>query len=441
MIRALIRSLCAAAAALTLALASPAIAVEIQEITTPGGINVWLVEEHSIPFVALELRFKGGTALDAEGKRGAINLMTGLIEEGAGDLDAKGFAEARDTLAASFGFVVHDDALSVSARFLTSNRAEAVALLKLALTQPRFDQGAIDRVRGQVQSIILSDAQDPNHLAGRRFDTLAFGDHPYGTDGNGTAESVAGLSRDDILDAKARVIARDRVTVSVVGDISAAEVAALVDDLLGDLPATGAPMPPRAVLELTPGVTLVDFDIPQSVVIFGHEGIRRDDPDFFAAYILNQTLGAGGFASRLMDEVREKRGLTYGIASYLLPMDLAEIYQGSFASSNDRVAEAIEVVRAEWAKMAAEGMTEAEMAAAKTYLTGSYPLRFDGNGPIAQILAGMQSQGLPADYVNTRNALIEAVTLDDIRRVAARLLRPEALRFVVVGRPVGLTGD
>ncbi|MDI3338287.1 pitrilysin family protein [Defluviimonas aestuarii] len=426
------------AACLALAAALPASAVEIREVTSPGGIKAWLVEEHSIPFTALELRFKGGTSLDQPGKRGATILMMGLLEEGAGDLDSQGFAEARDALAAQFSFDARDDAVSISARMLSENRGEAVALLKSALTEPRFDDDAVARVKAQVVSIIQSDEKDPNTIAARSFDGLAFGDHPYGTSRNGTIDSMTALTRDDLIAAHAGVLARDRVYVSAVGDITEAELGALLDDLLGGLPETGAPMPPRTELGLTGGVTVIDFASPQSVVTFGHAGIKRDDPDFFTAYVLNQILGAGGFGSRLMDEVREKRGLTYGIYTYLAPMDLAETWQGGFSSANEKVAEAIEVVRAEWARMVADGVTEAELEAAKTYLTGSYPLRFDGNGPIADILVGMQIEELPTSYVNDRNAYIEAVTLDDIRRVAARLLKPEDLRFVVVGRPVGL---
>lgn len=432
----MIRALFAACAALLLT--APVQAVEIQEVASPGGIKAWLVEDHSIPFTALELRFRGGASLDAPGKRGAVNLMTAIIEEGAGELDAQGFAEAREALAASLSFSVGDDTLSVSARMLTENRDAAVDLLKLALTEPRFDEDAVNRVRGQVLSGLQSDEQDPGTLAGRAFDALAFGAHPYGSAKDGTLESVAALTREDIVEAHASSIARDRVVVAAVGDITAEELGALLDTLLADLPETGAPLPGRAELGLTGGVTVVGFDTPQSVVVFGHEGLKRDDPDFFPAYILNQILGGGGFSSRLMQEVREARGLTYGVYSYIVPRDHAETWQGSFAASNERVAEAIEVVRSEWAKAAEGGVTEAELEAAKTYLTGSYPLRFDGNGQIADILVGMQLDDLPADYVNTRNAEVEAVTLEDIARVAAERLRPEDLRFVVAGRPVGL---
>lgn len=422
-----------------LILAGPAIAaVEIREVTSPGGIRAWLVEEHSIPFTALELRFDGGTSLDPADKRGVTLLMMALLEEGSGDLDARGFAEARDTLAAEFDFDAYDDAATVSARFLTENRDASVALLRRALTDPAFSAEAIGRVKGQITSIIRSNAQDPDTIAGLTYDRQAFGDHPYGASRYGSAESLSGLGRDDLIGAKAAVLARDRVYVSAVGDITADELGQLLDDLLGGLPATGAPMPPRAEYALTGGVTVIDLATPQSVVIFGQSGIRRDDPDFFAAYVLNQILGGSGFSARLMEEVREKRGLTYGISTYLAPKNLAEIWQGSFASANERVAEAIAVIREEWTRAATDGVTAEELEAAKTYLTGSFPLRFDGNGPIANMLVGLQSEGLPIDYVTKRNAYVETVTQEDIRRVAARLMRPGDLHFVVVGQPVGL---
>ena len=321
-------------------------------MTSPGGLRAWLVEAHDIPFTALEIRFRGGASLDAPGKRGAINLMTATLEEGAGQMDAQGFAEAAEGLAAHFGFDVDDDTLSISARMLSENRDKAVGLLREALSNPRFDQVAIDRVRGQVLSIIASDAQDPNAIAGRSFRQLAYGDHPYGSSLNGTEESVKALAREDLFDAKVRVMARDRVVISAVGDITPEELGLMLDRLLGDLPETGAELPPRAELGLTGGVTVVDYDTPQSVVIFGQKGLAMDDPDFFAAYVLNQILGESGFSSRLMTEVREKRGLTYGIYTYLVPKDLAETWQGGFASANEKVAEAIEVTRAEWARMA-----------------------------------------------------------------------------------------
>lgn len=412
--------------------------VDVKEVETPGGIDAWLVEDHSIPFMALELRFRGGTSLDPLEAQGATNLMVGLLEEGAGDLDARAFARSLESLAASISFDSSDDDVSISARFLSENRDEAVALLKLALTQPRFDQDAIDRVRQQVLSGLRSDATDPNDIAGKTFRAMAYGDHPYARPGKGTIESVTALSRQDLVAAHTGALALDRVYVGAVGDITADELGVMLDDLLGDLPATGTPIPDRATVTLTGGVTVVPYDTPQSVALFGQIGIDRDDDDFFPAFVMNHILGGGGFESRLMTEVREKRGLTYGVYSYLLPKDLASVYMGSVATANDRMAESVEVITAEWTRMAEGGVTAEELDAAKTYLTGAYPLRFDGHGRIASIMTGMQMQGLGVDYIDTRNDKVNAVTLDDIARVADRVLQPENLHFVVVGQPEGL---
>ena len=411
---------------------------DIKQVTSPGGINAWVVEEPSIPFVALEIRFRGSASLDLPGKRGATNLMTALLEEGSGEMSAQEFQTELENLAASFSFRASDDTLAISARFLTENKTEVIALLRQALTDPRFDQDALDRVRAQVISGIASDEKDPNSIAGSVFDAAAFGDHPYGSAIDGTEESVTALTQQDMFDAHRNALTRDRLFVSVVGDTTADTVGALLDDLLGNLPAEGPPLPADVDFGLAGGVTVVNYETPQSVALFGHKGLKRDDEDFFAAFILNHVLGAGGFESRLMTEVREKRGLTYGIRSFLVPKFHAEMMLGSVASSNDTIAEAIEVTRAEWARMANEGLSAEELAVAKTYLTGEYPLRFDGNAEIAKIMVGMQMIDLPPEYVVNRNDFIEAVTLDDVNRVAAELLQPDDLHFVVVGQPKGL---
>lgn len=426
------------AAFLTLSAASAHAQMEIQEVTSPGGIDAWLVQEESIPFVALEIVIDGGALLDMPGKRGATNLMMALLEEGSGDLTAREFQEKLEGIAASFGFRAFDDSISISATFLTENRDEAVALLRDALTDPRFDEDAIERVRAQVQSIIRSDSQDPNSIANATFDAAAFGDHPYGSSIDGTAETVAALTQADLFEAHQNALVKSRVYVGAAGDISADELGELMDELLGDLPQDGPALPPRVEFGLDGGTTVVPFDTPQSVALFGHAGIERDDEDFFAAYLLNEVLGGRGVESRLMHEVREKRGLTYGISTYLVPKTSSEVYLGSVASANATMAEVIDVVRAEWALMASEGVSSEELEQAKTYLTGAYPLRFDGNAEIAGILAGMQWTDLTPEYIVNRNDFVNAVTLDDVNRVAAELLNPDGLHFVVVGQPDGL---
>ena len=413
-------------------------AVDIQEVVSPGGIAAWLVQEESIPFSSIEIRFRGGASLEPADKRGATNLMMALLEEGAGERDAREFAAATEALAASFSFDAYDDAVSISARFLTENRDEAVALLREAIVSPRFDEDAIERVRAQVLSVIRSDATDPTEIAHATFDRLAFGGHPYGSDRDGTLESVGALTRDDLVAAHRGALALDRVYVGAAGDISAEELGPLIDALLSGLPETGAePAGPAPVL-LEGGKTVVGFDAPQAVTVFGHTGIDRDHPDFFAAFVANQILGGGGLQSRLSEEVRERRGLTYGIGAYLAEFDHADLLIGQAATENARMSETIEVVKAEWRRIAEEGVTEQELRDAQTYLTGAYPLRFDGNGPIARIMVGMQVSGLPIDYIATRNDRVDAVTLEDVRRVAADLYDADALHFVVVGQPEGL---
>ncbi len=428
-----------ALAALLALAAPPALAeVDVQAVTSPGGIDAWLVEDHTIPFTALEMRFVPGAALDRPDKRGAVNLMAGLLEEGTGDLDAQGFAAAREALAASFDYDAYDDAVSVSARFLTENRDEAVDLLRRSLVEPSFSEEAVARVKDQVLSVIASDSTDPGEIAQREWEARAFPGHPYGTPVEGTKESVEGLSREDVLQARRDTLVRDDVYVAAVGDITPEALGALIDGLLGGLPqSTEAEMPGDAGWHIEPGVDVVEFDTPQSVVLFGHEGIPRDDPDFFTAYLLNEVFGGGGFESRLMDEVRVKRGLTYGIGTYLAPREYAEALLGQAASANESTGALVDVVSEEWRRIT-DGITEEELEEAKTYLTGAYPLRFDGNSNIAEILVGMQMDGLPISYIATRNDEIEAITLEDAARVAERLYRPEDLSFLVVGRPEGL---
>ncbi len=412
--------------------------IEIEEVTTPGGLEAWLVEDHSIPFVALEIRFRGGASLDAPDARGATNLMVGLLEEGADDMTAQEFSRARESLAAKFSYGVDDDAVSVSAQMLTENRDEAAALLRSSLVAPRFDDDAIERVRRQVLSGLRSDQTDPRAMASRVFDQLVFGEHPYGSAREGTLDSVEGLSREDIVAAHEAALTRGDIYISAVGDITADELGPLLDDLLGDLPQEGPSLPEPVEPNLPGGVQVEEFETPQSVAVFAQPGIKRDDADFFAAYVLNHILGGGGFESRLQTEVREKRGLTYGVYSYLADKDAAQIWAGSVSSANDRVAEAIRVIRDEWARIRDDGVTEEELRDAKTYLTGAYPLRFEGNRPIARIAVNMQMDGLPIDYIANRNDMVEAVTLDDINRVARERVDPEQLTFVVVGQPEGL---
>ena len=412
--------------------------VDITPVTSPSGLNAWLVEEHSIPFVSIELIFQGGATLDSDEQAGAVNLMTALLEEGAGDMDAQAFATRSEELATRLRFEAGRDSVSVSARFLTEDAEAVIDHLRLALTEPRFDEDAIERVRGQVLAKLRRDALDPNTLASRAFARAAFGDHPYGRESDGTPETVAALDRDALLAAHRAAISRDRVFIGAAGDISGEDLGVLLDRLFEGIPETGADPVGRAEFLAAPGVEIIPFDGPQSVVAFGHDGIARDDPDFLTAFVVNEVFGGGRFGTRLMQAVRTERGLTYGIGAFLSSGALGESYQGRLSTDNANVEAVMDLLRDEWARIGQEGVTEEELARIQTYLTGAYPLRFDGNSSIASIMASMQYQGFDIDYVNVRNDMIDALTLEEVNRVAARLYDPEALFFVIVGQPVGL---
>ena len=409
--------------------------VDITPVTSPSGLEAWLVEERSIPFVALELVFEGGATLDDDETAGAVNMMAALLSEGAGDLDAQEYAMRSEELAARLSFDAGRDTVSVTARFLTEDADAVIDHLRMALTEPRFDEDAIERARGQVISGIRSDLRDPGELANRAFFEAAFGDHPYGRPGEGTEDSVAALTREDLVAAHESAFGRDRVHVGAAGDIDADTLGTMLDTVLAELPASGGAMPDRATNALEGGTELVEFDGPQASIVFGHAGIPRDDPDFIPAFVMNQILGGGRFGTRLMRELREERGLTYGVHSRLQPMRDGALVMGSIATDHDNVDEVIELVRAEWAKMAEAGPTGDELDAIITYLTGSFPLQFDGNAAIARILADFQAQGLGPDYISERNELIAGVSLEDAADVAERILDPDALFFVVAGRP------
>jgi len=412
--------------------------VDIQHVVSPGGIEAWLVQDNSIPFMAIEFWFDGGGSLDRPGARGATNLMMALLEEGSGNLDSQEFAAAQEGFAASFGFDTYRDEVVISAQVLTQNRDEALALLRDAMVSPTFEQSALERVRQQVISGIEFELTDPDTISGQTFNALAYGDHPYASSYDGTVESVGALTRDDILAAHRSALVRDRVSVGVAGDITPDELGPLLDEMLGDLPESDLPLPAMAEFQAPGGIEVVEFPVPQSSVLFGNEGVTRTDPDFFPYFVMNQILGAGGYRSRLNQEVREERGLTYGISTWTGLSDYIAMHQGAFSSSNDLVAEAIDVVLAEWEDLADNGVTAEELEAAQRYMTGAYPLRFSGNSSIAGTLAAMQADDMPIDYINTRNERVMAVTLEDIQRVARRVIDTETLQFVVVGQPDGL---
>lgn len=431
-----------------LVLAPPATSAEsehgmkIQEVRSPGGIVAWLVEEHSVPLVALRFSFAGGSAQDPEDKAGVASFLTSMLDEGAGDLKSQAFHESMEELGMRMSFSEGRDAFFGSVQMLSQYRSESIALLKLALTKPRFDEDALERMRKQILSNLAFSAKSPNHVAQREWGHKAFPAHPYGRPQSGTEDTVRAITAADLRDYQRRIFARSGLKIAVVGDIDAKTLATVLDDVFGHLPAEAELFPVAPISIRSAGQTnVVEMPVPQSVVIMGADGILRDDPDFIPAYVMNHILGGGGFAARLMNEVREKRGLAYSVSSHLIANDHAAALTAFVATKNEKVADSIAIIRQEMRRMAEQGITEEELANAKSYLTGSYALRFDTNSKIASQLLGIQQENLGIDYVNRRNDLINAVTRADIKRMAERLLQPDKLAITVVGQPQNLVNN
>jgi zinc protease len=424
---------------LVFAAATPARAVEVQRVVSPGGIEAWLVEDHTLPIIALSFSLPGGAATDPAGKEGLANMVSGLLDEGAGDLDSQTFRRRLEDQSISLGFSASQDTFSGNLRTLTRNRDEAFDLFRLALTEPRFDDEPIERIRAQILTGIASAQNDPGDIARRTFWSANFPDHPYGRRSRGVPESVSAITKTDLVTFVRRRLARADMAIGIAGDISAVELAPLLDSTFGALPErseafTIAEGDPAALGE----VFVVEHDVPQSTIVFGHRGLPRDDPDYYAAYLLNHVLGGGSFTSRLYEEVREKRGLAYSVYSYLLPLDHTALWLGGAATENGAVGQSIEVIRAEWERLRETAITEEQLTAARDNITGSFALRFSNTAAIANMLTAIQRQDLGIDYINERNGFFEAVTLEDVRRVAQKLLDPKALTIVIVGKPEGI---
>jgi zinc protease len=420
-------------------IATKSYALEIQEVKSKSGISAWLVEEHSIPLIAMSFSFSGGTATEASEKSGITYFLSGMLDEGAGSLDSDAFRRRRDELSARISFESSADYFSGSFQTLTENRDASFDLLRLALTQPRFDPEPLERVRNQILLGLNDEEQDPEQIAFDDWRRRIFVNHPYSRNSHGTPQGIASVTVDDLRARRSELFSLDKLLVVAVGDIDAATLARLLDQIFGSLPATSIlPDVPSAVIAKGPSLTIIDRDIPQSIIQFGQPGILREDPDFITAYVMNDILGGSGFGSRLTEEIREKRGLSYSVYTELYPLHRGAAMLGGAATRNDKVAETIALIKSELKRYANEGPTPQELDDAKTYLTGSYALRFDSNRKISNQLIGVREQNLGIDYVEKRNRLIEAITLEDVKRVAKRLIDADALIFTVVGKPEGL---
>ncbi|WP_167755750.1 M16 family metallopeptidase [Vitreimonas flagellata] len=411
--------------------------VPVRQITSPGGISAWIVSDSTVPMIVLRAYWRGGSAIEAENLTGVTGVMTDMLTEGAGALDANAFKERLEDLNMSVGFSAGWDGIGMSVVTLSENRDAAFEMARLALHEPRFDAAPLERIKRQMLVGIRTRDTNPSYLANLALDQALYPNHPYAR--RTSRESVAAMNAATLRERRAALFNRTTLQITIVGDIDDAGAGAAIDHVFGALPQGSAPPEPADVSLAAPTPLIVrELPQPQSLVLFAGPGIQDEDPDWIPLAVANYILGGGGFSSRLMDQVREQRGLVYGIGTSPSVRDHSAMVRGSAQTANGNVREAIDVTRAEMARLYSEGATQAEVNDAITYLTGSFALELDSNSKIASVVHSYQTAGRSIDYINQRNDRIRAVTLEDVNRVIRRLFNPDAFTFVVVGQPEGL---
>ena len=426
-----LRTLCAV---LVLLCPLPALAKPATVVKSPGGITAWLVEDHANPMIAVSLLFKGGAATDPDRKVGLATFVSGMLDEGAGEMDSQAFQTRLDDLSIEMGFDASRDSFSGSMTTLSAHRDEAFALLNAALTHPRFDPEPLERMRQAFQTRLRQRSERPNARAAQALFAAIFPDHPYGRPTDGTREGLAAITAADLHDFVKTRFTRDRLVIGVVGDITATDLATLLDKTFGTLPATSS-LPPVAQVKpkLGGGIIPVPMAVPQASAVFVQAGPARSDPDWHAFRIVMYVLADGGFSSRLTEEVREKRGLAYGIGAEAAPLADSPLVVGGVGTQTAKIGESLKIIRAEWKKMRDSGPTDDEIAKAKAFLSGSLPLSLNSSPAIARTLTTLQHFDLPPDELERRAEVLAAIAPDTIRTVAQRWLAPDRLTFAVAG--------
>jgi zinc protease len=435
-----------AALALAIAIGAPALclvapsaawAADVRNIDLGPQAQVWFVEDHTVPIVAFNISLPAGSAYDPAGRQGLARFAAAMMDEGAGNLNSAAFHRALAARAIQFSARTDRDYTVVSIVAQSADAGEAMRLLQMALLHPRFDNEVLARVRTQMLQAQAQESADPGQVAAKGFMRAFFNGHPYGHDPDGDAAGVNATTAAELKAFARTHWVKNGIKIALSGDITQAAAAKLLGQTFAPLPATAVPLPPNVGRLGSPGTHVVAMRVPQPNIVFGLPGVMRADPDFIPAYVANYILGGGGFSSRLMTEVREKRGLTYGISTGISSYRKASVWVGQVATRADAVNQALSVVRQTMSDFAANGPTQQELDDAKTFITGSFPLAFDSNAGIAAQLGTYQRQGLDAGYVARRNGLIQAVTLADVRRVAKRLFDPARLTVIVAGSSGG----
>lgn len=414
----------------------------IQNLKTNSGINIWLVEDHSLPIISVQFLFKGaGTYKDPENKQGLVRLLSNTMDEGAGGYDSQAFQKVLSDNSITLMFNAGRDDFGGSLVTLARHKAKAFDLMALALSAPRFDEEPVSRMRDANISRIQSSMSDPDWMAARLLNDKAFEGHPYAQNSGGTISSLESITKEDLRSFHKNYLSQENLLVAVSGDITADEASKSMDAIFSSLPKTPATTARVKSTDIKNQSNLFIFekDIPQTFVEAIVPAFDDKDPDFYALQVMNYIYGGAGFGSRLMESAREKRGLTYGIYSSLLDMDGVDALSISTSTKNESAQEILTIIKDEMIKLSSQKVGQKELSDAKSYITGSMPLALKSTQDLASIALSLQSKGKPTDYLDHYEDKINAVTEDDVLRVAKRILNPEKMMVVLVGKPASIT--
>lgn len=418
--------------------------LDIKEVISDKGIKAWLVEDHSNPLIYMSFAFtEAGSASESLEKQGLARMVSNTLDEGAGYLDSQAFQEALRESSIKLGFSSSRDNFAGSLATLSENKMKAFNLLQLALTEPRFDKDPVERMRQANIARIKNSLSDPDWLVSRLMLDTVFENHPYGLNSGGTISSLNNITEQDLRDFTKRYFTRDRLVISVAGDITEDELRSVLDGVFGSLPEKSPDDEeikdiPDIKVQNTGKITMHRSDLPQSFIRIVQEGIDDASPDYYPALVMNNILGSGGFGSRLMEIVREQEGLTYGIYSNLQHYNHADLLLVSVSTENANVNRILEIIQDEWKKLKDQGVSETELTDAKNFITGSMPLSLSSLSGIVSVMNSLQVKGYNKDYLDNYVTNVNSVNKQDVDQVAKTYLDEDKFAIIMVGNPEGI---
>ena len=411
--------------------------LDIQEIESASGIKAWLVEDRSLPIIAVSFSFKdAGSIQNSREQQGLAQLLSNTMDEGAGDLKSQEFQKALSDNSITLYFNSSRDNFGGKLKTLSRNKDKAFELLELALNKPRFDAEPVERMRQSNMARIRSSKGDPNWINARIFNDKLYGDHPYAFNSGGTLTTLASLTPEDLKQHHKNWIAQSNLVIGITGDISKTEAVLVLDDVFGNLPKQAKENKIEPVNLINENKNFVfEKDIPQTIITAAMPSLPMDDPDYKALQVMNYIYGGGGFGSKLMEEAREKRGLTYGIYSSLFNPELTNLIKISTSTKNKSVNEMMNIIEAQMAVIKNDKVDKETLKDAQSYITGSLPLSLTSTDKVAGILVSLQLDNRSVTYLDDFINDINAVTRDDIQRVANKVLDPKKMTTIMVGNP------